>query len=54
MWEITKMNDELKIILTKHMPDGIILIDQKNDEPNSEDLKLVNDEFLKILKVPEE
>ncbi len=27
MWEITKMNDELKIILTKHMPDGIILID---------------------------
>lgn len=27
MWEISKMNDELKIILTKHMPDGIILID---------------------------
>ncbi len=35
MAEINKMNDELRIILTKHMADGILLI--SDVEPNQSD-----------------
>jgi len=66
MAEINKMNDELRIILTKHMPDGILLISdvepKQSDKfklliegPNDHQLKpkihLSNDELGRILNL---
>jgi len=43
------MNEELNIILTKHMPDAIMLIKHnQNEPPEREAIKLINDEFLRI------
>ena len=42
------MNEELNIILTKHMPDAIMLIKHNQNEPEQESIKLINDEFLRI------
>ena len=33
MTQISKMNEELNVILTKHMPDAIILLGQNKKEP---------------------
>lgn len=47
------MNEELNIILTKHMPDGIMLVKHGQNEQKQEAIKLINDEFLRIFDASE-
>jgi hypothetical protein len=34
MAQCSKMNEELNLILTKHMPDAIMLIQQNQNDPD--------------------
>jgi hypothetical protein len=51
MAQISKMNEELNIFLTKHMPDAIMLLGNDEAKPKEKELKLINDKFLQILDV---